>query len=109
MVLGQYLEYGFKSQEVRVQRIKLGEPLPQCGSVYLMPGADTPEVLDEISKRGLLSVTGFPSLIETGRAALGLELNETHDIHVVAHAGRLEAASLVLPDGLRAIVRMIES
>ncbi|MBT6489076.1 MAG: FkbM family methyltransferase [Deltaproteobacteria bacterium] len=108
VVLGQYLEHGFKSQDMNVKRISLGEPMPECGAVYLMPGADTQEVLEEISKRNLLSVTGFPSLIENGQVALGLELNETHDIHVVAHAARLKATSLVLPEALRAIVRMIE-
>jgi len=107
-VLGQYIEYGFKSQEMSVQRISLGDPMPNCSSVYIMPGADTPEVLDEIANRGILSVTGFPSLMETGHASLGLELNDSGDIHVVAHQKRLGKEGLALPEALSAIARLIK-
>ncbi len=107
VVLGQYLEHGFKSQSLKVQRISLGNPMPKCSAVYLMPGADTESVLQEIAQKQILSVTGFSTLIEAGRAGLGLELNDNDEIQVVAHAGRLSKEGHTLPDALAAIARVV--
>ena len=107
VVLGQYLEHGFKSHSLTVRRISLGEPLPKCSAVYLMPGADTETVLQAIESQQILSVTGFSNLVEEGSVSLGLELNANGEIQVIANANRLKQEGQTLPDALSAIARIV--
>ena len=98
----------FKDSGVSVTTAKadqLSGALEGVNVVYMTPGVSG--VKQVCQKNGILSITGVPSLVESGEASVGLSVMDNKP-KIVVHLGRLKAEGHDLSANLLQLAKIIQ-
>ena len=79
---------------------------PQSTVVYVMPGVDYTTVVDFAASRGFLTVSGLPSLAETGKVSVSVDVSGGRP-RVVVNMARLGAEGHEISAELLKLARVI--
>ncbi len=84
---------------------QLTSQIAQADLVYLLPGA-TPN--PQLSKsKGVLSLTGVPANVESGKASIGIGLKDSKP-EIIVHMGQLKAEGHDISADLLKLARVIQ-
>ena len=105
------LREGFERAGIRAAVVDPDEVVARLGAgvvVYLSGEQATAELLDELARARVLTITGDVALVEAGRAAVGLE-EAGGRTQIVVHPGRVSAEGHDFEAGMLRVARMVRA
>jgi hypothetical protein len=102
---GDDVAAAFKASGVNARAVKGGQVPAGASVVYVMPGVTPPK--QACAQKGVLSISGATSYVESGRVSIGLGL-EGGKPKIIIHIGQLKAEGQELSADVLKIARIIQ-
>lgn len=102
---GDAVAAAFKDAGINAKSVKGAAPAAGATVVYVMPGVNPPKQV--CAQKGILSISGVASNVETGKVSIGLGL-EGGKPKILIHMGQLKAEGQELSADLLKIARVIQ-